>query len=236
MTATADGGPGAGSPGPEGADGANGAAAEAGGEAAVAYFRAIEDAFVRLRGAPLLLSPADFQVAARWQRDGVPLGLVLATLEEVFAKRRERGTRGRINSLRYCAPAVEEAWADVQELQGPARPEDDGAGLDVAERLAALAAALPDGSEWDAWRSRILALEGAAAEVEEALRGLDGGLVAELDRGLAADERERLSAEVEAIVEGLRDRFPDAELVALRGRLFRQRLRKARGVPVLSLF
>ena len=59
----------------------------------VAYFRAVEDAFVRLRGAPLLLSPEDFQVALRWRREGVPLSLVEATLEEVFAKRRERGAK-----------------------------------------------------------------------------------------------------------------------------------------------
>jgi hypothetical protein len=205
------------------------------GEAAMAFFHAVEEAFVRLRGAPLLLSPADFQVAARWQREGVPLGLVLATLEEVFAKRRERGARGRINSLRYCAPAVDAAWQEVQELQGPARRE--GAGdLAVAERLAELALALPAGAEWEPWRARLLALEGAPAEVEEELRRLDDELLGDLEGALPSAERERLSAEVEAIVEGLRDRFPDAELVALRERLFRQRLRRAHALPVLSLF
>ena len=45
-------------------------------EADQAYFQAIEETFVRLRGAPLLLSPADWQVARRWHRDGVPLPLV----------------------------------------------------------------------------------------------------------------------------------------------------------------
>ena len=244
MTATADGegAGGASDPGDGMGDGGrDGAGAEAGGEQvggepAVAYFRAIEDAFVRLRGAPLLLSPTDFQVASRWQREGVPLGLVLATLEEVFAKRRERGARGRINSLRYCAPAVEDAWAEVQELQGPARREAGGEELAVGERLGELAGALPVGEAWDGWRARILALEGAPAEVEERLRVLDDELVEEVERHLGGAERERLAAEVESILEGLRDRFPDAELVALRGRLFRQRLRRAHGLPVLSLF
>ncbi|HTQ81557.1 MAG TPA: hypothetical protein VMM92_16285, partial [Thermoanaerobaculia bacterium] len=54
-----------------------------------AYFEAVEEIFVGLRGAPLLLSPADWQVARRWQREGVPLSLVRGALEEVFAKRRE---------------------------------------------------------------------------------------------------------------------------------------------------
>jgi hypothetical protein len=218
---------------PSGAGAGTGAGEE--GEAAAAFFHAVEEAFVRLRGAPLLLSPADFQVAARWRREGVPLGLVLATLEEVFAKRRERGARGRINSLRYCAPAVDAAWQEVQELQGPARREG-GSDLAVAERLAELALALPAGVEWEPWRARLLAFEGAPAEVEEELQRLDDELLEHLEGALASGDRERLTAEVEAIVEGLRDRFPDAELVALRERLFRQRLRRARALPVLSLF
>jgi hypothetical protein len=229
MTATVDGEP-------VGGARAGGESGDGGGEAAVAYFRAIEDAFVRLRGAPLLLSPADFQVASRWERDGVPLGLVLATLEEVFAKRRERGARGRINSLRYCAPAVEAAWEEVQELQGPARREGDGEEVAVADRLAELAAALPAAGEWNGWRERLLAVEGPAPEVEEGLCRLDEELMESVEASLEPGERERLAAEVEAILEGLRDRFPDGELVALRGRLFRQRLRRARGLPVLSLF
>src|SRR5437763_16109793 len=84
-----------------------------------AYFQAIEEIFVELRGAPLLLSPADWQVARRWQREGIPLDLVRSTLEEVFAKRKERGAKGKISSLRYCAPAVEAAWADLRALTAP---------------------------------------------------------------------------------------------------------------------
>ena len=81
-----------------------------------AYFQAVEEIFVELRGAPLLLSPTDWQVARRWHREGVPLALVKRTLEEVFAKRKERGAQGKISSLRYCAPAVEAAWADLREI------------------------------------------------------------------------------------------------------------------------
>ena len=63
--------------------------------------------------------PADWQVARRWHQEGVPLDLVGARLEEVFAKRKERGAKGKISSLRYCAPAVEAAWADLRELTVP---------------------------------------------------------------------------------------------------------------------
>ncbi|HEV8631548.1 MAG TPA: hypothetical protein VGV61_14620 [Thermoanaerobaculia bacterium] len=222
----------------------NATASDGGGEppappadaAETAYFRAIEEAFVRLRGAPLLLSPTDFQVASRWYREGVPLGLVVASLEEVFAKRRERGAKGRINSLRYGAPAVDAAWAEVQELQGPARRAAP-AEVAVEKRLDELAAALPaELADREAWGRRLAVLGGDAEGVEAALRGLDDELVASTAAALAPPARERLDAEVEAIVEGLRDRFPDAELAALREQLFRQRLRRLLGLPVLTLF
>jgi hypothetical protein len=223
MSATARGGDGAPTPAPSDA-------------AETAYFRAIEDAFIRLRGAPLLLSPTDFQVASRWHREGIPLALVVATLDEVFAKRRERGAKGRINSLRYCAPAVEAAWAEVEELQGPAR-RGAAADVAVAERLAALAAALPaDLDDRDAWVTRLARIAGDAEAVETALHQLDDELLARSAAALAPEARERLDAEVEGIVEGLRDRFPDTELAALRERLFRQRLRRLLGLPVLTLF
>ena len=211
-------------------------AAPAPSEEDVAYFRAIEDAFVRLRCAPLLLSPADFQVAARWRREGVPLALVVASLEEVFAKRREREAKGRINSLRYCAPAVDAAWAEVRELQGPARRATVSE-MPVEERLVALAEALPEALEARAeWRDRLLALRGPAEAVEEALRALDDELLAAADAALTPDARERLADEMEAILEGLRDRFPDSELETLRAQLRRQRLRRMADLPVLTLF
>ena len=208
---------------------------------AVAYFRAIEDAFVRLRGAPLLLSPTDFQVASGWLRDGVPLSLVLSTLEEVFAKRQERGTRGRINSLRYCAPAVQAAWEELRELQGPARGEA-APEVPVAERLAALAGALPGGlPAREVWAARIQAVDGAAARggneaAEDALRALDAELLDAAREGLSAADRQTVEDEVAAIVDGLRDRFADAELAGLHDQLFRQRLRKRLGLPLLTLF
>jgi hypothetical protein len=112
------------------------------GAAAHGYFLAIEDFFVRLRGAPLLLAPADWQVARRWYAQGVPLDLVRRAIEEVFSRRRERGTRGRISSLRYCAPAVEAAWAERAELVAPGRRQA-AAAFDAGGRLRRLAAALP---------------------------------------------------------------------------------------------
>ena len=62
---------------------------------------------------------------------------VLATLEQVFARRAERGATGRIQSLRYCASAVETAWQEVEALTAGSRRQEAPA-VDVAARLEAL--------------------------------------------------------------------------------------------------
>jgi hypothetical protein len=202
-----------------------------------AYFRTLEEAFVRLRGAPLLLSPADYQVAARWHREGVPSRLVEATLEEVFARRRDRGAKGRINSLRYCAPAVDAAWAEVREMQGPARREGLVAAPDADLRLGELADALPPGlPARDGLATRLRSLSGSAEQIESALGALDAEMLAAADADLDAEARGWLASEVEGILDGLRQRFPGDEVDALRAQLRRQRLRRLAGLPTLTLF
>lgn len=199
-----------------------------------AYFQAVEEIFVRLRGAPLLLSPADWQVASRWHREGVPLDLVRRALEEVFTKRKERGAKGRINSLRYCAPAVEAAWAELRELTAPgeraeARP------LDLPARLRNLAVALPS-SVPATFAERVLALQGDAPSVEAALSALDREMLAAAGSSLAPEMREEVSAAVEKTLAALKARLPADELERSRERLTHQILRQRLALPVLSLF
>jgi len=195
-----------------------------------AYFQAIEEIFVRLRGAPLLLSPADWQVASRWHREGVPLDLVGRVLEEVFAKRKERGTKGKINSLRYCAPAVEAAWADLRELTAPGE-RSEAAPLDISGRLRNLAAAVPA-----RFAERVLALQGDAPSVEAALSALDREMLAASSASLAPELREEVEAAVEKTLAALKGRLPADEMERSRERLTWQVLRQRLGLPVLSLF
>lgn len=211
------------------ADGADGADDHA-------YFRAVEEIFISLRGAPLLLSPADWQVARRWHRQGVPLGLVESALEGLFARRRERGTRGRVQSLRYCAPAVERAWEELVELQAPGERETAGA-LELAPRLTALASALPPTLPGRAAAAaRIRALSGEAAAVEEALAELDRELLAAAGEALPAAERAALAAEAASSLAPLAGRLPPEQAAAARQRLERRLLRRRIGLPLLSLF
>lgn len=202
-----------------------------------AYFRAVEDVFIRLRGAPLLLSPADWRVAQRWHRLGVPLALIETTLAEVFAKRGERGARGKVQSLRYCAPAVEAAWEEVQELQAPGEREEEAPALDVPARLEALAAALPPKlAGRDELAAAIRALTGPPETVEEALVRLEEETLDAADRRLRAPGRDELERQADASLAGVADRLPAAEVEAARERLLRRLLRKRIELPVLSLF
>lgn len=200
-----------------------------------AYFQAIEEVFVELRGAPLLLSPADWQVARRWHREGIPLELVKQALQEVFEKRKERKAKGKISSLRYCAPAVEAAWADLRELTAPGRRAADAAGFEIAPRLAALAAALPPGFR-ESLAARLTALEGDPRKVEERLSELDREMLATAANGLDAEARAEVEAAVEKTLAALRGRLPVEELERSRDRLAHQILRRRLGLPVLSLF
>jgi hypothetical protein len=195
-----------------------------------AYFQAVEEIFVRLRGAPLLLSPADWQVASRWHREGVPLGLVRQALEEVFEKRRERGTKGKISSLRYCAPAVEAAWADLRELTAPGERAEAPV-FDIASRLKNLAEAVPAG-----FAGRVLALHGDAPAVEAALSALDREMLAAAELSLDEALRQEVEAAVEKTLAALRGRLPAGELERSRERLTHQVLRQRLGLPLLSLF
>lgn len=202
-----------------------------------AYFRSIEDTFIGLRGAPLLLSPADWRVAQRWRRAGVPLELIETTLAEVFARRKERGARGRIHSLRYCAPAVEAAWEEVQELTAPGERETAAPALDVPARLEALAAALPPRLPGrDRLAEAIRALEGAPEAVEAALSRLDDETLDAAEKRLRAAGRAELEGQVEASLAGVAGRLPRREIEAARERLVRRLLRKRIGLPLLSLF
>jgi hypothetical protein len=201
-----------------------------------AYFQAIEEMFVELRGAPLLLSPADWQVARRWHQDGVPLDLVKRTLEEVFAKRKERGAKGKISSLRYCAPAVEASWIDLRELTAPGERAEAPV-FEVRPRLVALAAALPVSlPDRESVAHRIANLEGDPQQVEHHLSTLDREMLDAAMDGLDAEARAEIGVAVEKTLATLGGRLPAEEVERSRDRLARQTLRRRLGLPVLSLF
>ena len=209
--------------------------------AAHRYFRAIEDCFISLRGSPLLLSPADHLLAREWFEQGIPLEVVTRALDGLFTRRRERGTTGKVSSLRYCRPAVEKEWKRVAQLQAadvrahPSAAQEPE--IEVAARLALLCAQLPDElPKVEQWRRRITALSGEPEAVEQRLAQLDRELLSQVTEALSATEASQLAASVERSLRSIAGRLSADQLSAASARLRTQLLRRRLGLPLLTLF
>lgn len=207
------------------------------------YFETIEEEFIRLRGAPLLLSPADWRLADRWRREGVPLSLVLESIRLAFERRAERqvaspaARQRKVNSLRYCRPAVEKAWAEYRELGGASARQPRPAAIDVRARLQALADSIPPATvDLERWRKRLLELQGSAPAIEDRLVGLDRELVDRAFELLPLPEKETVAAEAEAALGRMASRVDPERLADLRRRMVRRLVRERLGLPLLSLF
>lgn len=201
-----------------------------------AYFRGIERTFIRLRGAPLLLSPADWQLAREWRARGIPLQMVVQTMEEVFRRRAERGLRGRVQGLRYLADAIDRAWESHLEMVASGRRAEP-AEIDLPGRLEALAAALPPTlPNRERLAARVRSLEGSAESVEGALQSLDSEALLLVEAALEEEDRCELERSVDTALGRLAPRLGSDERSELRARLYRESLRRRAGLPLLSLF
>jgi hypothetical protein len=201
------------------------------------YFRQLEEEWLRLKGSGGLLSAADWQVAEAWRDAGVPIDLAMATMRDVWARRRERGgSTQRISSLKYFAPSVASAWEEVRLLVGPRQSALLDA-VDVPERLSALASAIPDGiPDAAAWRRRLGDLSGDTKTVEDALAEFDRVLIERLIGSLEPAERAALDATVEKRLAPLLARLSVEQAEESRPRLLREAVRRRFRVPVFSLF
>jgi hypothetical protein len=200
------------------------------------YFRRLEKLFIDLRGAPLLLSPADWETARRWKSEGIPLDLVERVLREVFLRSPEKRGRSGVRGLKYFDSAVQGAWDEVLAL-GIEAIDRGAQPLDVPGRLAALVAALPSSpSGMDGLRPRIAALSGAAEDVEAALAALDAEMLRLVEQAMTPSVREMLDRDVDTALSKVGGRVRGDESGDLRQQLERQQIRRHWGLPVLSLF
>ncbi len=202
-----------------------------------AYFRVLEESFLRLRGQATLLSADDWQMAREWRHTGVPAELVVAVMEKLFARQRERSPKRGISSLRYFRAAVAAAWDEALALSAGGarvalRPEPT-----VDERLAALAGHLPvDLPGRDELARRLSALSGGVASVEPELERLDRETLADLAARLDPEARAALDAEVGRALLPLASRLSAAARREAETRLRAQALRRRYALPLLSLF
>jgi hypothetical protein len=225
------------------------------------YYQAIEEAFNRRRGAPLLLSPRDWSLIGEWKRTGVPLHVALLGIENVFdAFARRAPASRRINSLSYCKQEVLGLHEIYLGLHGPAAGRGGDAPRDPARALgrhltrllrrlkeALAAGGAPHGAH------RVGGIAEAAAEVrrirralktaapdpgsvEQALTRLDDGLVAAARASQDQRALEGLEAEADAAIGASGDRMTPAALESTRRAAVARLLRRHAGIPRLSLF
>jgi hypothetical protein len=211
--------------------------AEPGDAADQAYFLAIERAFLALRGQATLLAAEDWQTARLWRRAGIPVEFVVAVMESLFARQRERKSKRGISSLRYFRAAVAAAWDEqlAHRAGGGAPPPDPGPPAET--RLARLAAAIPaELPGAGALRAAIAGLSGPLDIIETELGELEGRFLAEYAAGLPAAELATLAQRVERALGAAAVGVPDSARSAVCASLERQMLRRSSGLPVLSLF
>lgn len=221
MTASGDGAP----------PGRDGSAEE------VDYVRAVEERFRQLRERPLILSPGDLARVVAWFRRGVPLFLVLDTLEEVFRQAAERRPARTPRSLAYVEPAVEQAERDWREAlvgrrSDPSTPVESGA-LSARAREALSRSEAP--SELVERIGRQLAGRVSSTIPVEEVAALQRELIEACAATLSLAERQELDRETERLLGpyagGMDHAVRERTRVALRDRLLRRRFR----LPDLTL-
>ncbi len=203
----------------------------------IEFVRAVEERFRALRERPLILSPEDLARVLAWYRRGLPLFLVIDTLEELFRDAAARRPPRRPRSLAYCEPAIEEAeqaWREalVGRRADPAAAVDGGT-LALRASTPLTASAAP--AELVARVMAQLERSGGADLPAERVAALQRELVDGCAATLAAAERQELEAEVERLVApyagGMPPEIRERTRVALRDRLLRRRFR----LPDLTL-
>jgi hypothetical protein len=160
------------------------------------YFTEVEDAFVRRRGAHLLVSPLDWSLIESWKEIGVPLHIVLRAIERAFDAWDARPQRHRrVNSIFYCQQEVENCYGEYrQSLVGAPAPEGDAAATPAGADDAgspfprSMVEGYLERVAGDLARSRELAEERDLAGLAEALARAETRL-AEIRASLAASAR-----------------------------------------------
>ena len=172
------------------------------------YARAIEHRFAERAARPLVLSPRDWVRISDWHDRGVPLALVLESIDAAFETRRR--SRATPRSLAYIAALVEESWRTVldgrrvRDTAGPAASSRPTPAAVWRERRDATPPAFPLARLLD----RLLRAfeEGASPEA------LDAELDSHLEASSPADLVEAAARASGHTTARLRGRVPDDEL------------------------
>jgi len=223
-----------------------------------AFFQEVEAHFIRLRGRPLLLSPRELARVAGWQREGIPLQVVLRGIDRYFEKRfshQDRKAREKAVSLAWCEKQVrqvfeesrhlavgdgEQALAEESQLQlalatlGQQLKQSVAAGAEPSDPLGGLLHEALEEVSLMLVQTREGAL--AVADAETRLERLDRRLLDELRRQAGPDSLEQLRSACDAEISEISASMDPPLREATLERMITRRLRRSRQIPQLSLF
>lgn len=217
------------------------------------YFTEIEETFVRRRGKNLFLSPLDWAMIEAWQDRGIPLHIVIRSIESVFDvfDQQPVGTR-TIKSLLYCREEIEVQYKEWSTAQTGRPDESIGSAAaafstaDIAAHIENTVAALrtnPIPTLREDLDRAITRLEELAANLTDDFETIDktlSDIEKLLDRAMLSNWEpshfKALQKEVAGHLRGYKSEMePDVykntfELMVLK------RLREEAGIPRLGLF
>jgi hypothetical protein len=198
------------------------------------YFQTLTRHFLGLRGAPLILSPREIQTLREWEKEGIPLYVLLDALDAFFGKvsLRKGGRKGV--RLSHCSGEVRRHYLSFRERRvggGIPAASADKKSL-IREAAVGFLRDVPEGL--DALKPlfhKAQSILRTGELDEEALEDLDAAVEDLLVRKAPAEEEAAIREEIAGL--GLADR-DEAE------RIFRLRLikhlRSRHRIPYLSPF
>jgi hypothetical protein len=165
------------------------------------YYQIITRFFLEQRGAPFFLSSTEIDVLAGWEKAGVPVRVVLEGLRLCFERYRKKpGGRGKVFSLVFCRPFVDQAFEAFQERRvgGERRPiRDKQKRLKLAGEVERFLADCPDElSDIKLIYSRAQRMISRGEAEEERLEGLEQRVEALLCQKVSAAERKKIQEKI----------------------------------------
>lgn len=219
------------------------------------YFTEIEETFIRRRARNLFLSPLDWALIEVWQERGIPLHIVIRSIESVFDvfDKQPPGTRS-IKSLFYCREEIEAQYAEWSvsqtgrsEVNGDETTSESGYSAEavsahIADAVAALRQNDAVGLKEDISRA-ILRLDELAANMSDNFEAVDktlGDIEKLIDRGMLTNwEPVHLKMLEREIATQLKAYKTDMDAEAYKNTfdlMLLKRLREEAGIPRLGLF
>jgi hypothetical protein len=212
------------------------------------YFTEVEEHFQRARGTGLfLMSPLDWALVESWKNAGIPLEAVLRGVEHAFEAWHAKKRKGQmVNSIAYCAQAVQEEAQAMQKGVSARPSRQNEAPFELAELRAFLEGNADTMAQRPGFGDIAAAVRKLAAEaethygdleaLEQRLTALEEKMSAMVRASLSDDDLFQLRRELESTLKPYRGRMTTEQIAMLERQYLDRRVQEKAGLPRLSLF